>query len=105
LPLPTARHPRPQPVVLPYNINVKMIPNQMVDKRGFIDSVCTCFTSSYFSNPFMVKTAKLCAFFRITEYLLKETPYGLKRQSMLLHANKTTKKCIQFLIECSWCSL
>ena len=64
------------PCPYPYNINVKMIPNQMVDKRGFIDSVCTCFTSSYFSNPFMVKTAKLCAFFRITEYLLKETPYG-----------------------------
>jgi hypothetical protein len=53
-----------------------MIPNQMVDKRGFIDFVCTCFTSSYFSNPFMVKTAKLCAFFGIIVYLLKETPYG-----------------------------
>ena len=34
------------PCPYPYNINVKMIPNQMVDKRGFIDSVCTCFTSS-----------------------------------------------------------
>lgn len=64
------------PCPYPYNINVKMNPNQMVGKRGFIDSVCTCFTSCYFSNSFMVKTAKLCAFFRITEYLLQKTPYG-----------------------------